>query len=70
MEKHTFLTIDMKAREVAKKEGISVISLQAILKTLWQKRIRSKEEVRQLLEKIKEVDNLEVSSTVEREIFG
>lgn len=70
VEKHTFLTNDMKAREVAKKEGISVISLQAILKTLWQKRIRSKEEVRQLLEKIKEADNLEVSSTVEREIFG
>jgi hypothetical protein len=46
-----------------------VISLQSILKALWKKKIKSKEEVRQLLEKIKEMDNLAVSKEVEKEIF-
>ena len=59
----------MKAREFAKRNGVSVISLQSILKSLWKKKIRSKEEVRQVLERIKEMDNLIVSKEVEKEIF-
>ncbi|MCL0078522.1 hypothetical protein M1O56_02495 [Dehalococcoidia bacterium] len=59
----------IKAREFAKHEGISVISLQAILKALWKKKIKSKEEVGQILKRIKEADNLAVSRDVEREIF-
>lgn len=58
-----------EAREFAKREGVSVISLQAILKALWKKKIKSKEEVKQILERIKEADNLEVSREVKREIF-
>lgn len=69
IEKYIFVTNDAKAREFAKQEEISVISLQAILKALWKKKIRSKEEVRQVLERIKEVDNLAVSKEVEKEIF-
>jgi len=64
-----FATNDIKAREFAKGEGVPLISLQAILKVLWKKEIKSKEEVKELLEKIKETDNLTVSVEVEREIF-
>lgn len=53
----------------AKSEGVSVISLQAILKALWKKKIRSKKEIKQILEKIKKADNLAVSRKVEKEIF-
>lgn len=68
-EQCAFATNDIKAREFAKHEGISVISLQAILKALWKKKIKSKEEVGQILKRIKEADNLAVSRDVEREIF-
>lgn len=68
-EKCILVTNDAKAREFAKKERISVISLQAILKALWKKKIKSRQEVRQLLEKIKDVDNLAVSKETERKIF-
>ena len=64
-----FATNDIKARRFAKREGVTVISLQAILEALWKKNIKSKEEVRQMLERIKEADNLAVSREVEREIF-
>ena len=64
-----FATNDVKAREFAKRKEVSVISLQSILKSLWKKKIRSKEEVRQVLERIKEMDNLIVSKEVEKEIF-
>jgi predicted nucleic acid-binding protein len=67
--KCTFATNDIKARGFAKREGVSVISLQAILKTLWKKKIKSKEEVKQILERIKDADNLAVSRDVEMEIF-
>jgi hypothetical protein len=43
--------------------------LQAILKALWKKKIRGKEEVRRLLERIKEADNLIVSKEVQKTIF-
>ena len=64
-----FATNDIKAREFAKREGVFVISLQAILKALWKKNIKSKEEVREMLAKIKEADNLAVSREAERDIF-
>ncbi len=64
-----FATNDIKAREFAKREGVFVISLQAILKALWKKNIKSKEEVREILARIKEADNLAVSREVERDIF-
>lgn len=64
-----FATNDAKARELAIKEGVTVISLQAILKALWRGNIKSKEEVKQILARIKEADNLYVSSKVESAIF-
>jgi len=68
-EKCTFATNDIKARGVAKREGVSVISLQAILKALWKKKIKTREEVKQMLEEIKDADNLAVTGEVEKEIF-
>ena len=62
-------TNDIKARRVAKTEGVSVISLQAILKAIWKKGIRNKKEVKKLINKLREVDNLELSSEVEKRIF-
>lgn len=68
-EKTVFATNNIKAREFAKREGVFVISLQAILKALWKKNIKSKEGVREILARIKEADNLVVSREVERDIF-
>lgn len=48
----------------------TVISLQALLRGLWMSGVRSKDEVRVLLERIKAADALEVSPEVEMEIFG
>lgn len=62
-------TNDIKARKVAKIEGVSVISLQAILKAIWKRGIRNKEEVKELINKLREVDNLELNREVERKIF-
>jgi len=69
VEKCIFVTNDIKAREFAKSEGVSVISLQAVLRALWKAKIKSKEEVRQILERIKAADNLAVSREVEKKIF-
>jgi predicted nucleic acid-binding protein len=68
-EKCAFATNDMKAREFAKSVGVSVISLQAILRALWKKRISSKTGIKQILERIREADNLAVSREVEKVIF-
>jgi len=48
-EKVILATNDIKARKVAKTEGVSVISLQAILKAIWKKGIRNKKEVKEFL---------------------
>jgi hypothetical protein len=63
-------TNDYAARKLAKSRGVRTVSLQAILRGLWLSGMRGKAEVRELLDRIKEVDNLEVSLEVEREIFG
>lgn len=68
-ENALFATNDIKARKVAKIEGVSVISLQAILKAIWKKGIRNKKEVRELINKLREVDNLELNREVEKRIF-
>ena len=69
VEKCIFVTNDIKAREFAKSEGVSVISLQAVLRALWKAKIKNKEEVRQILERIKAADNLAVSREIEKKIF-
>ena len=68
-EKCIFATNDIKAREFAKSEGVFVISLQAILRALWKKKISSKKETKRILERIKEADSLAVSRDVEKAIF-
>lgn len=68
-ENGIFLTNDKKARDIAKSEGVRVISLQAVLRALWKAGIVTKEETKRLLERVKEVDNLYISPESEAEIF-
>lgn len=64
-----FATNDSAARAFAQREGVHVLSLQAILRGLWRSGMRSSEEVWKLLERIKKADGLEVPPEVELEIF-
>jgi predicted nucleic acid-binding protein len=64
-----FVTNDLSARKYAEAEKVSVISLQALLKALWKKNLKKKKEVREILERIKEADNLFVDKELEDEIF-
>ncbi len=65
-----FATNDSAARRFAQDQGVQVISLQAILRGLWLSGMRSKGEVKKLLEHIKKADYLEVPPEVEMEIFS
>jgi len=65
-----YATNDSLARKLAQDQGVQVISLQAILRGLWLSGMQSKAEVRELLERIKKADYLEVPPEVELEIFG
>jgi predicted nucleic acid-binding protein len=65
-----FATNNRVARRFAHEQGVQVLTLQAIMRGLWLSGVRSKAEVRGLLERIKEADTLEVPPEVEREIFG
>jgi len=53
-----FATNDKVAQKVAKENSVKVISLQAILKACWKKKILPKEQVLNLIEDIKREDNL------------
>ncbi|RKX65956.1 MAG: hypothetical protein DRP41_02445, partial [Thermodesulfobacteriota bacterium] len=53
-----FATNDKLAQKVAKENNVKVISLQAILKACWKKKILLKEQVLNLIEDIKREDNL------------
>ena len=64
-----FVTNDRVARMFARDQGVQVISLQALLRGLWMSGVHSKDEVRVLLERIKEADALEVLPEVEMEVF-
>ena len=63
------LTNDRKAQELAKKEGVRVITLQAVLRALWKTGVKTKEETIKILDMIKEADNLYISPESEEEIF-
>ncbi len=65
-----FITNDLVARRFALAQGVRVLSLQAILRGLWESRVCSKPEVRAVLERIKRTDRLAVSLEVESEIFA
>lgn len=64
-----FITNDKKARDIASGYGITVISLPAILKAIIIKRIRTPEEVKEILDKMKKSDNYSIISEVEKGIF-
>jgi|GEM_PF-355269 len=65
-----FTTNDLVARRFALDQGVHAISLQAILRGLWVTGVCSKSEVRELLERLKRADRLEVPLEVETEIFS
>jgi hypothetical protein len=65
-----FATNDGVACRLARQKGVQVLTLQAILRGLCLSGVRTKAEVRALLEHIKEADALEVPPEVESEIFG
>ena len=64
-----FATNDSAARKFAQDQNVQVVSLQAILRGLWVSGMRSKAEVKELLEHIKKADYLKVPPEVEVEIF-
>lgn len=69
IEGYIFATNDIVARKFAEKEGVHVISLQAILRAFWKSGIKTKKEVKGLPKEIEKSDNLAVSRKVEQEIF-
>jgi len=66
---YIFATNDFVARKFAKTEGVHVVSLQSIMRALWKSEIKTKEEVKKLLNKIEKSDNLTISKKIEKEIF-
>ncbi|GAK53533.1 hypothetical protein U14_04798 [Candidatus Moduliflexus flocculans] len=65
----SFITNDAIARKFAQAQGVTVFSLQAMLRAFWESGFMPRSEVRTLLERIKRADALEVSEQVEQEIF-
>lgn len=70
METAKFATNDRLAQQFAQNYGVSIISLQAILRGLWASGMMTTVEVWELLEQIRQTDHLEVSAQVINEIFG
>jgi len=68
-EGYIFATNDKVARRFAEEEGVTVLSLQAILRALWRSGLKSREEVKSNLEQLKEADRLVINKEVEEEIF-
>lgn len=64
-----FISNDKKAREIASAYGVTVLSLPAILKVVIIKKLRTREEVKGILEKMKQSDNYSLSPEIERDIF-
>ena len=65
-----FITNDRKARETAIQFQVTVISLPALLRMLILKKIRTKDEVRTLLNKMKKNDHMILDPIVENTIFS
>jgi len=65
-----FITNDRKARETAIQFQVTYISLPALLRVLILKKIRTKDEVRTLLNKMKKNDHMILDPIVENTIFS
>jgi len=65
-----FVTNDSKARGFAKREGVIVLSLQAIPKAMWKKGLKNKNEILMMIRDIERVDNLKIKKETIRKIFN
>jgi len=68
-ENAVFVTNDLAARRFAIAQGVRALSLQSILRGLWESGVCNKSEVHAIFERIRQADRLEVSLEVENEIF-
>jgi predicted nucleic acid-binding protein len=64
-----FITNDRKARETAIQFEVTVISLSALLRVFILKKIRTRDEIKILLSKMKRNDNLTLDPHVEQAIY-
>jgi len=65
-----FITNDRQARETAVQYGVAVISLPALLRVIIKKEIRTRDEVKVMLNTMKKIDNLRLDPRVEKAIFS
>jgi predicted nucleic acid-binding protein len=64
-----FATNDSKARDFAKREDVTILSLQAILKAIWKKGLKSKNDILLMIQEIERVDNLKIKKEIIRDII-
>jgi predicted nucleic acid-binding protein len=69
-EKSFFAANDTRARRFAENQGVSVISFQTILRSLWKRELKTREEVWEILQEIMKNDGLMVTREVEKQIFS
>lgn len=62
-------TIPLTDEALSKHRQLLVVSFQGILRALWESGLKTKKEVKSILEEIEKADNLAVSRAVEQEIF-
>ena len=65
-----FTTNDRKARDFAKREGVIVLSLQAILRAMWKKGLKGKDDILMMIQDIERVDNLKIKKATIRKILN
>lgn len=65
-----FLSNDRRAVSYCNKNGIRAIPLVVVLRSLWTKKILSKQEVRELIETMAKVEKLTLNQTQRDAIFG
>ncbi len=63
IRKCVFATNDLKAFNVALKEGITVINVHIILRTLLRKKIFNKSDLKKLIQKLEASDNTKIKHT-------
>src|SRR3989304_1440423 len=64
--KYYFSSMDEAAISFAEAKGITTISLHSILRSLWESRILTKEEVKKLISEIEQKDNTRVKDIQNR----
>ncbi len=64
------LSNDKQAIRYCESQGMTLIDLPTLLRLFWKRQVCSKVEVMQLLERMRQVENLMVKSSVWARIFG